>query len=136
MKGLLTQTASHMEHTAFLGVANGKTSRLIHDCIQAVKSHLQEPKLSMPALVFAVIHFCGAEDSWHDIDVSMIHLRGARDIIHHLGGVHKLDEDVQNILIGMDGYRAVQLMRNRYYLASSIPAMLLTWVSPRNHEKS
>lgn len=111
MQGLLAQTASHMEHSAFLEGANGQTSLRIDNCIKAVKFHIQKHGIPTSALAFAVIHLCGAEGGRHDIDTSMIHLRGARDIISHLGGVHKLDEDVRSIWTGMDIYRAVQLVQ-------------------------
>jgi hypothetical protein len=38
---------------------------------------MQKPGTLTSALVFAVLHLCGVEGSRHDIEASMIHLRGA-----------------------------------------------------------
>ena len=108
MQGVLLIAASHMEHTAHIERAKGKTSHHINGCIQVVKSHILTHQAVSSALVFIVTHLCAAEGARGNLVASMVHLRGVRDIVTELGGPDKLDDNVKDILIGLDGYRAVQ----------------------------
>ena len=111
MQGLLLVAASHMEHTAHIERAKGKTSHHINGCIQVVKSHILNHQAVSSALVFIVTHLCAAEGARGNLIASMVHLRGVRDIVNELGGPDKLDDNIRDILIGLDGYRAVQMMQ-------------------------
>ena len=81
MQGLLTEAASYMEHAARLEGSSGKAQVFIYNCVQAVNHYIQSQGVASSALVFAALHLCGAEDMRNNLDASMVHLRGARDII-------------------------------------------------------
>lgn len=77
-----------------------------------MKHQIQDAGTPSSALVFTIIHLCGAEGGRGNVEDSMVHLRGTRDILNILGEPAVLEETTWHILAGIDGYRAVQLMQN------------------------